>query len=79
MTVTVALLLRLPAVPVTVNVNVPSAAVLVADKVKRLVVVAGFVLKVALTPLGKPDVAKFTLLLNPFRGLIVIVVEPPAF
>jgi hypothetical protein len=78
-TVTVALLLRLPAVPVTVNVNVPSAAVLVADKVKRLVVVAGFVLKVALTPLGKPDVAKFTLLLNPFRGLIVIVVEPPAF
>ena len=79
MTVTVALLLRLPAVPVTVNVNVPSAAVLVADRVKKLVVVAGFVPKVALTPLGKPDTAKFTLLLNPFRGLIVIVVEPPAF
>ena len=79
MTVTVALLLRLPAVPVTVNVNVPSAAVLVADRVKRLVVVAGFVPKLALTPLGKPDVAKFTLLLNPFRGLIVIVVEPPVF
>jgi hypothetical protein len=78
-TVTVALLLRLPAVPVTVNVNVPSAAVLVADRVKRLVVVAGFVPNVALTPLGKPDAAKFTLLLNPFRGLIVIVVEPPAF
>jgi hypothetical protein len=78
-TVTVALLLRLPAVPVTVNVNVPSTAVLVADKIKRLVVVAGLVPKVALTPLGKPDAAKFTLLLNPFRGLIVIVVEPPAF
>ena len=79
MTVTVALLLRLPAVPVTVKVNVPSAAVLVADRVKKLVVVAGFVPKLALTPLGKPDAAKFTLLLNPFRGLIVIVVEPPAF
>jgi len=78
-TVTVALLLRLPAVPVTVNVNVPSAAVLVADKVKRLLVVAGFVPKLALRPLGKPDATKFTLLLNPFRGLIVIVVEPPAF
>jgi hypothetical protein len=77
--VTVALLLRLPAVPVTVNVNVPSAAVLAADRVKRLVVVAGFVPKLALTPLGKPDAAKFTLLLNPFRGLIVIVVEPPVF
>ena len=62
-----------------VNVNVPSAVVLVADRVKRLVVVAGFVPKVALTPLGKPEAAKFTLLLNPFRGLIVIVVEPPAF
>jgi hypothetical protein len=78
-TATVALLLRLPAVPMTVNVNVPSAAVLVADRVKRLVVVAGFVPNAALTPLGKPDAARFTLLLNPFRGLIVIVVEPPAF
>jgi hypothetical protein len=78
-TVTVALLLRPPAVPVTVNVNVPSAVMLVADRVKRLVLVAGFVPKVALTPLGKPDAAKFTLLLNPFRGLILIVVEPPAF
>jgi len=54
------------------------AAVPVADRVKRLLVVAGFVLKMPLTPLGKPDTLKFTLLLNPFRGLIVMVVEPEA-
>ncbi len=69
---------RLPEAPATVTVKVPMAAVPVADRVKRLLVVAGFVLKMALTPLGKPDTLKFTLLLNPFRGLIVMVVEPEA-
>ena len=68
-------MLKLPDVPVTVTVKVPIVAVLVADKVKRLVVVAGFVPKTALTPLGKPEAVKFTLPLNPFSGLIVIVVE----
>jgi hypothetical protein len=76
--VIVAVLLRLPEVPVTVTVKVPVAAVPVADRVKRLVVVAGFVPKKALTPLGRPDAVKFTLLLNPFRRLIVMVVEPAA-
>ena len=51
---------------------------LVADRVKRLLVIAGFVPKLALTPLGKPEAVKFTLPLNPFKGWIVIVVEPAA-
>ena len=72
------MLLRLLEAPVTVTVKVPIAAVLVADRVKRLEVVAGFVPKTALTPLGRPDAVKLTLLLNPFRGLKVMVVEPAA-
>ncbi len=75
---TVAVALRLPEVPVTVTLEVPTAAVAVADRVKRLPDVAGFVPKLALTPLGKADTLKFTLLLNPFKGLIVMVVEPDA-
>jgi len=74
----VAVLLRLPEAPVTVTVKVPIAAVPVADRVKRLADVAGFVPKTALTPLGWPDAVKFTLPVNPFRGLIVMVVEPTA-
>ena len=75
MTGILAWLLRLPDVPVTVTVKVPIVAVPAADRVKRLVVVAGFVPKTALTPLGRPDAVNFTLPLNPFSGLIVIVVE----
>ena len=72
------MLAKLPEVPVTVTVEVPMAAVPVADRVKRLDVVAGFVPKLALTPLGRPDTAKFTVLLNPFRALMVRVVESDA-
>ena len=68
MTVIVALLVKLPDVPVTVTVKVPIVALPLADRVKTLVVVAGFVPKVALTPLGRPDSVKVTLPLNPFRG-----------
>ncbi len=74
----VALLLRVPEEPVTVTVKAPVAAVLLADRVSRLAVVAGFVPKKALTPLGKPGAVKFTLPLNPFTGLIVTVVKPDA-
>lgn len=70
------MLLSVPEEPVTVTVKVPVAAMPLADRVSRLVVVAGFVPKRALRPLGKPDAVKFTLPLNPFTGLIVIVVEP---
>jgi len=43
---------------------------------RRLLAVAGFALKVALTPLGKPEAVNFTLPLNPLRALIEILVEP---
>ena len=72
------MLVRLPDVPATVTVKLPIIAVPLADKVNWLVVVAGFVAKIALTPPGRPDAAKFTLPLNPFRGWIVIVAEPDA-
>lgn len=67
---------KLPEVPVTVTVKVPIVAVPVAEKVKRLLLGAGFVPKLAAIPLGSPDAAKVTLPLNPFNGLIVMVVEP---
>ncbi len=72
------MLLKLPEVPVTVTVEVPIAAVPVPDSVKRLLVDVGFAPKLPLIPPGRPDTLKFTLLLNPFKGLIVIVVEPAA-
>jgi hypothetical protein len=59
-------LLRRPELPVTVTAKVPILTVPVADRVKRLVVVAGFVPKTALTPLGRPDALNITLLLNAF-------------
>jgi hypothetical protein len=69
---------RLPDEPVTVTVAVPIVALPLADRVKRLLVVAVFVLNAAVTPLGRPDTVKFTMPLNPFSGLIVMVVEPVA-
>ena len=72
----VTLLLRVPEVPVTLTLNTPVAALAFAEKVTWLVLVAGLVPNVALTPLGKPDAVKFTLPLNPFTGLIMMVVNP---
>ena len=69
---------KLPEVPVMVTVTEPIVATPVADRVKRLLVVAGFVPKTALTPLGRPDAVKTTLPPNPFWGLIVIMEEPAA-
>jgi len=58
---------------------VPTRAVPVEDSVKELLAVAGFVAKPAVTPTGRPDALKFTLLLKPFKGLMVMVVKaaPP--
>lgn len=56
--------------------TVPTLAVPAAERVRRLLEVAGFVPNVALTPAGKPDADRVTLPLNPFRGLIEMVVEP---
>jgi hypothetical protein len=67
---------KLPEVPVMVTVTVPVVAVLLAVNVKVLVVVAGFVLKDAVTPLGSPDADKVTLPVKPFCGVTVTVLVP---
>ena len=67
---------RLPDVPVTVTVTVPKAAVLPAASVRVLEPPAGLGPKEAVTPLGKPELEKDTLLLKPFAGVIVIVLLP---
>src|SRR5229473_1217861 len=69
---------RLPEVPVMVTVTVPVVAVLLAASVKVLVAVAGFGLKDAVTPLGKPEADRLTLPLKPFCGVTAIVVAPLA-
>ncbi len=63
-------------VPVTVTVAVPVAAVLLAVSVNTLEEVAGFGLKDAVTPLGKPVAEKVTLPVKPFDGVIVTVLVP---
>jgi hypothetical protein len=74
----VVVLVKPPDVPVMVTVKVPVVAVPVADRVKRLLAVAGFVANVALTPFGTPDAVRLALPLKPLRGLIAMVVEPEA-
>ena len=69
-------LVKVPDVPEIVTVAVPVVAVLLAVRVKVLVVVAGFVLNDAVTPLGRPDVDRVTPPLKPFRALTVIVLVP---
>ena len=72
----VVLLWRLPDVPVMMTVNVPVAEVLLALSVSVLAVVAGLRLNEEATPLGSPDADKLTLPLNPFNGVMVIVLVP---
>jgi hypothetical protein len=67
---------KLPDEPVTVTVNAPMAAVALAVNVSALVVVAGFALNDAVTPLGNPDADKLTLPVKPFCGVTVIVLVP---
>ena len=62
-----------PDVPVTVTVAVPVVAVLVAVSVSTLVLVALVGVKLAVTPLGRPEADKFTLPLKLFCGVTVIV------
>jgi len=69
---------RVPEVPVTVTVTVPVAAVPLAPSVKMLLLVAGFGLNPAETPLGKTEVTvNPTLPLKPFSAFTVIVEVPP--
>ena len=69
---------KLPDLPVMVSVTVPVAAVLLAVSVNVLVLAVLLGLKDAVTPLGRPDSDKLTLLLKPFRGLTVMVLAPLA-
>jgi hypothetical protein len=52
--------------------------VLLAARVSVLEDVAGFVLNDAVTPLGKPEADRLTLLLKPFSSVTVIVLIPLA-
>ena len=54
----------------------PVLAAALAVNVNVLDDVAGFGLKDAVTPLGKPEAARLTLPLKPFAGLIVTVLVP---
>jgi hypothetical protein len=63
----------LPDVPVIVMVNTPAAAVLAADRVNTLVVLAGLVSNEAVTPLGRSVAASVTAPVNPPTSVTVIV------
>jgi hypothetical protein len=71
---------RVPEVPVTIAFDTPVAAVPLAASVSVVVLAAGFGLKVAVIPFGKLDAEKDTLPLNPFQGVIeiVLVTCPPS-
>ena len=73
---TVVVLVKLPDVPATVTVTVPVAAVLLADSVNVLVPAVLLGLNEAVTPLGRPDADKLTLLLKPLCGVTVMVLAP---
>lgn len=74
----VVVLVRLPEVPVTVTVTVPVVAVLLAERVKALVLVVLEGLNEAVTPLGRPEAVKLTLPLKPLSGFTVTVLVPLA-
>jgi hypothetical protein len=67
---------KVPEVPVMVTVTVTGAAVVLAVSVNVLVPVVLVGLKEAVTPLGRPEAEKLTLLLKPFCGVTVIVLVP---
>ena len=73
---TVAVLVRPSEEPVTVTATVPVAALLLAVKVNVLVPVVLPGLNEAVTPAGKPEVNKLTLLLKPLNALTEMVMVP---
>lgn len=74
--VSVVVCVKLPDVPITVTVPTDGVAAALAVSVSVLLLVAGFGLKAAVTPLGNPEAESDTLPLNPFSGVIVIVLVP---
>jgi len=71
----VLVLVRLPEVPEMVTVAVPVVAALPAVSVNVLEVVAGLGLKMAITPLGRPEADKVTAPLKPLCGVMVTVLD----
>lgn len=69
---------RFPAVPAIVTVTVPVVAVLLALRVSVLVLTVLVGLNDGVTPAGRPEAEKATLLLKPFSALSVMVLVPPA-
>ena len=67
-----------PDAPETVTVTVPVVALVLAASVNVLVFVVLLGLNDAVTPLGKPDADKLTLLLKPPCGVTVMVLVPLA-
>jgi hypothetical protein len=65
-----------PEVPVTVSVEVPTAAVLLAASVNALYPVVGLGAHEPVTPAGKPDTARFTVPVKPFSGFTLIFAMP---
>jgi hypothetical protein len=72
----VVVFVKLPDVPVTVSVTAPVVAVPLAVSVKVLVLAVLLGLNDAVTPVGRPDADKLTLLLKPFCGVTVMVLVP---
>ena len=70
---TVMVFVKLPEVPVTVTVTVPRVAVPLAVRLNVLVAVVLPGLNDAVTPLGRPEADKVTLLLKPFCGITEMV------
>ena len=75
---TVVVAVSVPEVPVIVTVAGPVVAVLLAEIVSVLLPVAGFGLNAAVTPFGSVEVLNVTLPLNPFCGVMLIVLVPLA-
>jgi hypothetical protein len=77
----VVVLVKLPDTPVMVTVTVPVVAVLLAIRVNVLVLAVLLLpvlvgLNDAVTPLGRAEADKLTLLLKPFCGVTVTVLAP---
>ena len=69
---------KMPDVPVMVTVAVPAGAKALAVSVKILVVAVLVGLNDAVTPVGRPEAAKLTLLAKPPWSVTVMVLVPPA-
>ena len=75
---TEAVLLRLPEVPVMVTVDVPNVAELAALSFSVLVLVVLAGVKDAVTPAGRLVAARATVPVNPFSGVIEMLLFPLA-